>query len=183
MFRGVVVLSQGGRMNEDFVSSRADSFGVMILSDVNVNVKCWAGAEVPPSKQCRCLRQAAAAVTRLEQPRTSGQTVRCDGKRSNALDGGAEDRIDNGCRDADHGDFAAARSGRGRIPYYWYIFANFSMAAYRVSFLCFLLNRPTYRKPSAMRFGGRSASVHNGAPLCIMDRPSLLNIQLKGTHV
>ena len=29
-----------------------------------------------------------------------------------------------------------------------------------------------------MRTGGQSASVHNGAPLCITDRSSLLNIQL-----
>ena len=79
-------------------------------------------------------------------------------------------------------------SGRSRIPYFWYIFANSPVAAYPDfglgssavfrGFLCFLLNRPSFRKPRSMRLGVRSASVHNGSTLCITDRPSLLNLQL-----
>jgi hypothetical protein len=82
----------------------------------------------------------------------------------------------------------AANSGRSRIPYSWYIFANFPMAAYPdlglgstavfLGFLCFLLNRRISRTLSPMRLVVRSASVHNGSPLCITDRTSLLNIQL-----
>lgn len=47
-----------------------------------------------------------------------------------------------------------------------------------LGFLRFLLNRLISRTLSPMRLVVQSASVHNGSPLCITDRTSLLNIQL-----
>jgi uncharacterized membrane protein YjjP (DUF1212 family) len=52
-----------------------------------------------------------------------------------------------------------------------------STAAF-LSFLCFLLIRLISRMLNPMRLVVRSASVHNGSPLCITDKTSLLNIQL-----
>lgn len=82
---------------------------------------------------------------------------------------------------------SSAISGRSRLPYFWYIFANFPMAAYTdlwldstavfLDFLCFLLNRPISRKPSSTWPGVQRGSVHSGSTLCIMDKASLLNIQ------